>query len=44
MPEEARFIGLANVVSDAAIHCVFVNWTLGRDDRKSHAQSREPAC
>jgi arginine decarboxylase len=33
--------GLATVVSDAAIHCVFVNWTLGRDDRKSHAQATD---
>jgi arginine decarboxylase len=33
--------GLANVVSDAAIHCVFVNWTLGRNDRKSHAQATD---
>jgi arginine decarboxylase len=33
--------GLATVVSDAAIHCVFVNWTLGRHDRKSHAQATE---
>jgi arginine decarboxylase len=33
--------GLATVLSDAAIHCVFVNWTLGRNDRKSHAQATE---
>jgi len=33
--------GLATVVSDAAIHCIFVNWTLGRNDRKSHAQATE---
>jgi arginine decarboxylase len=33
--------GLATVVSDAAIHCVFVNWTLGRNDRKAHAQATE---
>ncbi len=29
--------GIATVVSDAAIHCIFVNWTLGRNDRTSHA-------
>ena len=33
--------GLATVLSDAAIHCVFVNWTLGRNDRKTHAQATE---
>jgi arginine decarboxylase len=33
--------GLATVVSDAAIHCVFVNWTLGRNDRKSHAEATD---
>jgi arginine decarboxylase len=33
--------GLAAVVSDAAIHCVFVNWTLGRNDRRSHDQATE---
>lgn len=33
--------GLATVVSDAGIHCVFVNWTLGRNDRKTHAQATE---
>src|SRR5262245_15618804 len=31
--------GVATVVSDAAIHCVFVNWTLGANDRESHAQA-----
>src|SRR5262245_51947815 len=29
---------LATVVSDAAIHCVLVNWTLGGDDDRTHAQ------
>ncbi len=33
--------GLATVVSDSAIHCVLVNWTLGRNDRESHAQATE---
>ncbi len=33
--------GLATVVSDSAIHCVFVNWTLGRNDRQSHEQATD---
>jgi len=33
--------GLATITSDTAIHCVFVNWTLGANDRKSHAQATE---
>jgi arginine decarboxylase len=33
--------GLATVVSDAAIHCVFVNWTLGLNDRSSHAEATD---
>jgi arginine decarboxylase len=33
--------GLATVASDAAIHCVFVNWTLGRNDRRAHAEATE---
>ena len=33
--------GLANVLSDAAIHCVFINWTLGRNDRRSHREATE---
>jgi arginine decarboxylase len=33
--------GLATVVSDSAIHCVFVNWTLGKNDRESHRQATE---
>ena len=31
--------GVATVVSDAAIHCVFVNWTLGSNDRQSHDEA-----
>jgi arginine decarboxylase len=33
--------GVANVVSDAALHCIFVNWTLGKNDRRSHEQATE---
>ena len=33
--------GLANVGSDSGFHCVFVNWTLGKNDRRSHAQATE---
>jgi len=33
--------GLATVVSDSAIHCVLVNWTLGRNDRQSHTEATE---
>jgi arginine decarboxylase len=33
--------GRAVVASDAALHCVFVNWTLGGDDKRSHAQATE---
>jgi arginine decarboxylase len=33
--------GRATVISDAAIHCVFVNWTLGRNDRRSHDQATD---
>jgi len=29
--------GLANVSADSGFHCVFVNWTLGKNDRRSHA-------
>ena len=32
---------LATVVSDAGIHCVLVNWTLGRNDKRSHAQATD---
>jgi arginine decarboxylase len=33
--------GLANVSADSGFHCVFVNWTLGKNDRRSHAQATE---
>jgi arginine decarboxylase len=33
--------GLATVASDSAIHCVFVNWTLGANDARSHAQATD---
>ena len=33
--------GVANVVSDAGLHCIFVNWTLGKNDRRSHEQATE---
>ena len=33
--------GLANIVSDAAIHCVLLNWNLGKDDTKSHHHASE---
>lgn len=33
--------GLANVSSDSGFHCVFVNWTLGKNDRRSHAQATD---
>jgi arginine decarboxylase len=33
--------GIATVVSDSALHCVFVNWTLGRNDRTSHAEATD---
>src|SRR5688572_12259430 len=33
--------GLATVVSDAAIHCLFITWTLGKHDKESHAQATE---
>jgi arginine decarboxylase len=31
--------GMATIGSDAAIHCVFINWTLGNNDSKSHEQA-----
>ncbi|GAB3252133.1 Orn/Lys/Arg family decarboxylase [Chitinimonas naiadis] len=31
--------GYAAVVSDAAIHCVFLDWTLGDNNRASHEQA-----
>src|ERR1700752_3316341 len=33
--------GVATIVSDAAIHCVFLNWTLGQNDRASHSQATD---
>ena len=33
--------GMASVVSDAALHCICVDWTLGRNDTESHAQALE---
>ncbi len=34
--------GIATISADAAIHCVFLNWTLGRNDSKSHRAGHEP--
>ncbi len=31
--------GIATVTSDAGLHCIFVNWTLGRNDDQSHRQA-----
>src|SRR3954470_8717272 len=31
----------ANVTSDAALHAVLLNWTLGGDGGRSHAQATE---
>ena len=33
--------GVANVVSDSAIHCVLVDWALGTNDDASHAAGTE---
>ena len=33
--------GLAVVVSDSAIHCVFLNWTLGDNKKHTHEQAIE---
>ena len=33
--------GQAVVVSDSAIHCVFINWTLGENNRQSHDEATE---
>lgn len=33
--------GVATVVSDAAIHCVLINWTLGANDGRSHAEATQ---
>ena len=32
--------GMAVVVSDAAIHAVLMDWTLGDDDARTHARAR----
>ena len=33
--------GLANVVSDAGIHCILLNWTQGANDDSTHEQATE---
>src|SRR6476661_6110454 len=33
--------GAAIVVSDAGLHCVLLNWTLGRNDGSSHSKATE---
>lgn len=33
--------GLATIVSDSALHCIFVNWTLGRNDKRSHSEAAD---
>jgi len=33
--------GVSVVVSDSAIHCVFINWTLGENNRHSHAEATD---
>src|SRR3954464_3172753 len=33
--------GLATANSDSAIHTVFVNWTLGKNDRRSHDEATD---
>lgn len=33
--------GLANVISDASIHCVLLNWSLGRNDTKTHEHATQ---
>ncbi|HZF26476.1 MAG TPA: Orn/Lys/Arg decarboxylase N-terminal domain-containing protein [Steroidobacteraceae bacterium] len=33
--------GLATVVSDAGIHCILLNWTLGANDSSAHQQATE---
>jgi len=33
--------GLATVGSDSQIHCVLINWTLGRNDKRSHAHATD---
>ncbi len=29
------------IISDAAIHAVFINWSLGSDDKKSHKKATD---
>ncbi len=31
--------GIATVSSDASLHCIFVNWSLGKNDQQTHAQA-----
>lgn len=31
--------GIATASSDAGLHCIFVNWTLGRNDDQTHKQA-----
>ena len=31
--------GVANIVSDASLDCVLLNWSLGRDDKRSHNEA-----
>ena len=33
--------GLATVASDSGIHCVLLNWTIGQNEKHSHAQATE---
>jgi len=33
--------GLSTIISDSAIHCVFLNWTLGHNDKAVHEQATE---
>ncbi len=33
--------GTATIISDAAIHAVFINWSLGSDDKKSHKKATD---
>lgn len=33
--------GQATVGSDSQIHCVLINWTLGRNDKRSHAHATD---
>jgi len=33
--------GLAVATSDASLHCILVNWTLGENDKESHGEATE---